>query len=461
MRLAAELARTLDALIIEEVDPTGLRMRSPTRPNSRAIGRRRSNASAPCSIAGPHFWRSAARIDLDGSAQSASAHGPRSVGGASRPRASPSRRASRPRRRRSRPCLPVSRGMPGGMVVFPGLSLSNAMSEEEWDALGPDERGRAEETHPQYHLKVLLDRIGVAARRGAALAVVGPAASPAVADPRDRPCDDRRRLQRQMEAPEAGGAAADRHPRARTGRSGRRSAGDCAGDARSAGNAGADGGAGDAGPFAGAARVGASRAVGYSGGRQRRAGAVADCRRAPCCWRSRPPLRRTWRRCRCSHCSSIRWSAARARSGVGGWTMSGCSTLPCAGRALQAGSRESTSISRGQRRRQRAWQRIPPAAPETARVERRRRCRKWRLRWLKRLPSLRAIGPGRVCRSRGSGTCSRRFRRCRSDLPITGDRRRAECSINCSTACACGRPMAAIRACSSGACSRRGCSRPT
>ena len=52
--------------------------------------------------------------------------------------------------------------MPDGMVVLPGLWLANLMPEAEWDALGPDEPGKAEPAHPQYHLKLLLDRIGVA-----------------------------------------------------------------------------------------------------------------------------------------------------------------------------------------------------------------------------------------------------------------------------------------------------------
>lgn len=56
--------------------------------------------------------------------------------------------------------------MDGGMVVLPGLDL--AMSDEEWDALGPapasaDQLGpRPLETHPQYHLKLLLSRMHVA-----------------------------------------------------------------------------------------------------------------------------------------------------------------------------------------------------------------------------------------------------------------------------------------------------------
>ena len=52
--------------------------------------------------------------------------------------------------------------MPEGMVVLPGLSLVEIMPEEEWDALGPDEGDGGEETHPQFHLKLLLDRMGVA-----------------------------------------------------------------------------------------------------------------------------------------------------------------------------------------------------------------------------------------------------------------------------------------------------------
>jgi ATP-dependent helicase/nuclease subunit B len=55
---------------------------------------------------------------------------------------------------------------PGGMTVFAGLDLS--MPAEEWDALGPhrpDPVGghvrRSIETHPQFHLKLILDRMSV------------------------------------------------------------------------------------------------------------------------------------------------------------------------------------------------------------------------------------------------------------------------------------------------------------
>jgi ATP-dependent helicase/nuclease subunit B len=67
--------------------------------------------------------------------------------------------------------------MPDGMVVLPGLALERALAKEEWDSLGPDENGRGEETHPQYHLKLLLDRMGVAREEVRLWPRVGVAAS--------------------------------------------------------------------------------------------------------------------------------------------------------------------------------------------------------------------------------------------------------------------------------------------
>ena len=78
----------------------------------------------------------------------------------------------------------VSR-MAGGAVVLPALALADVMSDEEWDALGPDDDGRGEarkgeESHPQYHLKLLLDRIDVARGEVDVWRGGGRAASPAV-----------------------------------------------------------------------------------------------------------------------------------------------------------------------------------------------------------------------------------------------------------------------------------------
>ena len=67
--------------------------------------------------------------------------------------------------------------LPRGSTVFAGIDL--AMPDDEWDALGPhapDAMGyvrRSIETHPQFHLKLLLERMGigrgeVAAWRGGA-----------------------------------------------------------------------------------------------------------------------------------------------------------------------------------------------------------------------------------------------------------------------------------------------------
>ena len=69
--------------------------------------------------------------------------------------------------------------MPSGMVVLPALNLANVMPDQEWEALGPDEDQRGEQTHPQFHLKLLLDRIGVARGEVGPWPASGRAASPA------------------------------------------------------------------------------------------------------------------------------------------------------------------------------------------------------------------------------------------------------------------------------------------
>ena len=56
--------------------------------------------------------------------------------------------------------LAVVARMPQGSVVLPGLDL--ASPDDEWDAIGGDDDTPAIETHPQHQLRHLLDRIGVA-----------------------------------------------------------------------------------------------------------------------------------------------------------------------------------------------------------------------------------------------------------------------------------------------------------
>jgi ATP-dependent helicase/nuclease subunit B len=66
-----------------------------------------------------------------------------------------------------------------GLVVLPGLWLADSFADEEWDRLGPDEDGRGEATHPQYHLKLLLDRMGIARGEVVRWPTAGRASSPA------------------------------------------------------------------------------------------------------------------------------------------------------------------------------------------------------------------------------------------------------------------------------------------
>ncbi|NJC06379.1 ATP-dependent helicase/nuclease subunit B [Sphingomonas kaistensis] len=53
--------------------------------------------------------------------------------------------------------------MPDGEVVLPALADETLLDEEQWKALGGEEPddGRPEPTHPQYHLKLLLQRMRV------------------------------------------------------------------------------------------------------------------------------------------------------------------------------------------------------------------------------------------------------------------------------------------------------------
>jgi len=76
--------------------------------------------------------------------------------------------------------LGVVARLPDGAVVLPGLALGDAMPDEEWDQLGPDADGRGEQAHPQFHLKLLLDRLGVARGEVERWRGGGSAASPAV-----------------------------------------------------------------------------------------------------------------------------------------------------------------------------------------------------------------------------------------------------------------------------------------
>jgi ATP-dependent helicase/nuclease subunit B len=161
LRLAADLARTLDALLIEEIAPTRLR---DAVSETTELARHWEKSLEKLQLiyeAWPEILRDLGEIDLAERrnrllhclAERWKNEGP----GGFTVAAGVTTAA---------PAVAVLLGrvarMAGGMVVLPGLWLGDVFPDEEWDALGPDENGRGEATHPQFHLKLLLDRIGVA-----------------------------------------------------------------------------------------------------------------------------------------------------------------------------------------------------------------------------------------------------------------------------------------------------------
>src|SRR3954468_4421934 len=179
LRLAQDLARTLDTLLVEQVEPGRLRDAA----SDAGDLARHWQISLDRLRAVIEFWpqrlAELGRIDL-------AERRNRLLG-----------RLARRWRERPPQGFPVAAGittaapavaallhrvarMPNGMVVLPALSLANFLPDEEWDALGPHEQGRAEQTHPQYHLKLLLDRLDVARAEVEVWPASGRAASPAV-----------------------------------------------------------------------------------------------------------------------------------------------------------------------------------------------------------------------------------------------------------------------------------------
>lgn len=179
LRLARELARTLDALIVERIDPRQLTEAAADAPELAQHWQVSLERLRAIVEQWPRRVRQLGRLDL-----------------AERRNLLLARMAQR---WRDRPpegftvaagittAAPAVAGllhrvarMPEGSVVLPALALTRVLPQEEWEALGPDEHGRVEQTHPQYHLKLLLDRMGVAREEVEVWPSSGRAASPAV-----------------------------------------------------------------------------------------------------------------------------------------------------------------------------------------------------------------------------------------------------------------------------------------
>jgi ATP-dependent helicase/nuclease subunit B len=160
LRLAADLARTLDALLIEEIEPAQLR-----------------DAVAETQELASHWEKSLEKLKLIYEARPQILAGGGVVDLTDRRNRLLHRLADRWKAEAPggfTVAAGITTGAPavaalvarvarmrGGMVVLPGLWLADVFPAPEWDALGPDENGRGETTHPQYHLKLLLDRISV------------------------------------------------------------------------------------------------------------------------------------------------------------------------------------------------------------------------------------------------------------------------------------------------------------
>ncbi len=160
VRMAADLARTLDALLVEEIAPAELRN---AVTGSTDLARHWEKSLAKLQLiyeVWPEILRNQGAIDLaerrnrllNALAQRWESDPPPGFTVAAGITTAAPAVVALVRR--------VAH-MPEGMVVLPGLWLRDTYPEDEWEALGPDENGRGEATHPQFHLKLMLDRLGI------------------------------------------------------------------------------------------------------------------------------------------------------------------------------------------------------------------------------------------------------------------------------------------------------------
>ena len=201
MRLAADLARTLDALLVEEVDAGAARRRGRrcARTAAPLAAVARPAAGDPRALAGRA--RATRARSTSPSAATGCSRGWPSAGAARRPTGFTVAAGNHHRGAGCRRAARAGRRLPDGMVVLPGLSLADGDARRGMGRARARRRaGRGEETHPQYPSEAAARPDGRGARRSAAVALAaGRSAAPAARGRADRQCDDRRRLQRQME----------------------------------------------------------------------------------------------------------------------------------------------------------------------------------------------------------------------------------------------------------------------
>jgi ATP-dependent helicase/nuclease subunit B len=165
LRLGEDLARTLDQLIVEQLEPRKLRDIAADLPNLSLHWQHSLDRLRLILDDWPDLLRRKGRIDLaDRRNRILSAIARRwrdnppdgfvVAGGITMTAPAVAR------------LLRTIAMLERGTVVLPALDI--AMPEEEWQALGPHQskttgvRARSIETHPQFHLKLLLDRMGIA-----------------------------------------------------------------------------------------------------------------------------------------------------------------------------------------------------------------------------------------------------------------------------------------------------------
>jgi ATP-dependent helicase/nuclease subunit B len=165
LRLAEDLARTLDQLLVEEVEPARLRDFAAELPDLSLHWQKSLERLTVILDLWPRVLAERRRIDL------AERRNRLLAAVARRWREAPPRgfvaaagiTTAAPAV--ARLLRTVSR-LPNGLVVLPGLDI--AIDDVEWEALGQHEpdpvtgrRRPSIETHPQFHLKLLLERMGV------------------------------------------------------------------------------------------------------------------------------------------------------------------------------------------------------------------------------------------------------------------------------------------------------------